>query len=128
MAFPSIRPTSRSFDAGDYPVKVFKSQSGAEVRILYGDKRTNMKMQLGYENITDAQAELFLDHYNETQGTFQTFAFENGTQNAKLGWEGSDDAIGAQYWGNNWRYEGPPQVQQVRSGISTVTVNLIGVL
>lgn len=127
MAFPSIRPTSRSFDAGDYPVKVFKSQSGAEVRILYGNQRTNMKMQLGYENITDAQAELFLDHYDEMQGTFQTFLFENGTQNAKVGWEGNGNAIGAQR-GNNWRYEGPPQVQQVRSGISTVTVNLIAVL
>jgi len=130
MAFPSLRPSSRSFDAGDYPIKTYKTQNGSEVRILYGNRRTNMKMALSYENITDAQAELFLDHYDEMKGTFTTFAIASQLQNvaAKTGWEGSHDAIGAGASGNAYRYEGPPQVQQVRSGISTVTVNLIGVL
>ena len=56
MAFPSLAPTSRSFSAGDYPVKTFKSQNGAEVRILYGNSRTDVKLQLSYENIGDALA------------------------------------------------------------------------
>ncbi len=44
------------------------------------------------------------------------------------GWEGNTSEIDAKTFGNKYRYEGPPQVVQVRSGISTVTVNLIGVL
>ena len=75
MAFPNLTPTSRSFESGDYPVKTFKSQNGAEVRILYGDKRTNMKLSLSYANITDAEAEQFLDHFDEVQGTLKRSRF-----------------------------------------------------
>lgn len=126
MAFPSLVPTSRSFSAGDWPVKKYKAISGAEIRILFGNKRTNMQLSLSYDNITDSEAELFLDHYNEVRGTFSTFRFTDS--NPKGGWEGNADALGAAAWGNSWRYEGPPQVQQVRPGISSVTVNLIGVV
>lgn len=126
MTFPTLVPTSRSFDAGDYPIKTFKSQNGAEKRILYGNNRTNMKLSLSYANITDANAELFLDHYDDMKGTFTTFTV--GRDAAKGGWEGNADAIGAETSGNSYRYEGPPQLTQVRPGVSTVTVNLIGVL
>ena len=125
MAFPNLTPTSRSFESGDYPVKTFKSQNGAEVRILYGDKRTNMKLSLSYANITDAEAEQFLDHFDEVQGTFKTFTLSTLSRN---GWTGNKDALGAQTHGNDYRYEKPPQQVSVRPGISTVTVNLIGVL
>jgi len=131
MAYPiALKPTSRSFNPGDYPVKAFKSQSGAETRILYGNRRTNLKLSLTYENISDASAELFIDHYDETQGTFATFgvASESTNDGAKTGWEGNSTAIGANSSGNAYRYEGPPELTQVRPGISTVTVNLIGVL
>ena len=36
--------------------------------------------------------------------------------------------IGAGAYSSGWRYEGPPQLTQVRPGISTVTVNLVAVL
>lgn len=127
MAFPELVPTARTFESGDYPVKTFKAQNGSETRILYGSNRTNMKLALTYANITDANAELFLDHYDEVQGTFQTFGI-GPVEKARGGWEGNQDALGAQLHRNNYRYEKAPQVTQVRPGISTVTVNLIGVL
>ena len=126
MAFPTLVPTARSFDPGNYPIKAFKAQNGTETRILYGSTRTNMKLQLNYANITDAKAELFLDHYDEVQGTFQTFTIGGGNS-TRGGWEESQSALNA-VDGNKYRYENPPQVAQVRPGISTVTVNLIGVL
>jgi len=137
MTFPITKanggdlvPSARTFESGDYPVKTYKAQNGAEQRILYGDKRTNMKLSLTYANILDADAELFLDHYDTVQGTFQTFSLGsiNGVNPTRGGWEGNKDALGAQAQGNDYRYEGPPQVAQVASGRSTVTVNLIGVL
>ncbi len=126
MDFPSLVPTSRSFDPGNYPVKAFKAQNGAEVRILYGSFRTNMKMQLSYANISDTEAELFLDHFDAMQGTFQTFVIGQ-LQETKGGWKGRSSSLSA-IDANEYRYENPPQVAQVRPGISTVTVNLIGVL
>ena len=64
MPFPVLEPTSRNFKPGNFAVKTYNAQSGAEVRILYGDTRTKMELSLGYDNISDAQAEQFFTHYN----------------------------------------------------------------
>lgn len=126
MAFPTVTPSSRSFDAGDWPVKAFRSQNGVETRILYGSNRTGMSLQLSYENITDATAELFLDHYNEVQGTYRTFTLPQ--TGATGGWTGNADAVDGSSSGNTWRYAEPPAVQSVKPGISSVQVKLVGVL
>ena len=124
MAFPSLTPTARQFDPGDYPIKTFNAQSGAEVRILYGNQRTKMKLSLSFANITDANAELFIDHFDEVDGSFSTFDLPS---EALDGWSGTSDALQAS-GANAWRYESPPQIASVRPGLSTVTVKLIGVL
>lgn len=124
MAFPSLTPTGRQFNPGDYPIKTFMAQSGAEVRILYGNQRTKMKLSLSFANITDANAELFIDHFDEVDGSFSTFDLPD---EALDGWSGTSDALQAS-GANEWRYESAPQIASVRPGLSTVTVNLIGVL
>ena len=45
-----------------------------------------------------------------------------------IGNKASVATIGAGSYSKGWRYEGPPQLTQVRPGISTVTVNLVAVL
>lgn len=132
MPFPTgLKPSSRTFEPGDYPIKRFTSQSGVETRILYGTRRTGQKMSLTYQNILDSEAEDFVNHYDEVFGTLNPFiiATANTTDGAKSGWNGiSAGTIGAGSYSSGWRYEGPPQLTQVRPGISTVTVNLIAVL
>jgi len=123
MPFPALQPTSRDFTPGNWPVKSYKSQSGAEVRILYGDTRTSMELTLGYDNISDAQAEQFLTHYDETKGTYNTFAINSST---KAGWAGTGAAIDSGAI-NRWRYADPPQVTAVKPGVSSVRVSLMGV-
>ena len=124
MAFPAHEPTGRSFDAGDYRYKTFSAQSGKEVRILYGDKRTGMKLQLQYANIADTAADDFITHYDEVKGGFDVFSLPS---EFRAGWNGDEGAIDAAT-GNDWRYESPPKITSVRPGTSSVTVNLIGVL
>lgn len=124
MAFPTHKPTGRSFNAGDYSYKKFLSQSGKEVRILYGDKRTGMQLQLVYENVNDTAADDFVAHYDEVKGGFDTFVLPS---EFKAGWNGDASAIDA-VSGNRWRYESAPSISSVRPGISSVTVNLVGVL
>lgn len=122
MAFPALVPSKRSFDAGDYPVKSFRSQSGVEARILYGSRRTGGTLQLDYENISDTNANLFVAHFEETKGTFSTFALDS---NASYGWGAGVIDAGV---GNQWRYSGSPQITNVRPGVSSVRVELIAVL
>ena len=90
MAFPTLQPTGRTYDPGNYPVKTFKAQNGVEHRILYGSERTDVKLSLSYANIGDANAEQFLDHYDEVQGTFSTFDLPD---NALAGWSSNTDAF-----------------------------------
>jgi hypothetical protein len=86
MAFPTLQPTSRDFSPGDWPIKRYNSQSGAEVRILYGSRRTNAKLSLGYDNISDSNAQQFLDDYAAQYGTLRTFTLPNA---ARTGWSGT---------------------------------------
>ena len=124
MAYPSLQPTGRRFDAGDYPYKTFQSQSGKEVRILYGDKRTGMTLDLSYDNIADTDADDFITHYDEVKGGFVSFTLPAAF---RAGWSGDAAAIDAAT-GNQWRYSQPPTITSVRPGISSVTVKLVGVL
>jgi hypothetical protein len=124
MPFPTHKPASRSYSSGDYPVKAFRSQSGVETRILYGDTRTGMSLDLSFENITDTQASEFLTHFAETKGTYLTFTIPSQTL---AGWSGSTTALDAAS-ANRWRYKDEPQISSVRPGISSVQVSLVGVL
>ena len=125
MPFPALRPTSRSFSAGDYPVKTFRAQSGAEVRILYGSKRSGMSIDLGYDNIEDAQADDFIAHYDEVKGITNTFTLP---AELRVGWSGNQAALDATGTGNQWRYAEAPSITSVKPGVSSVRIRLIGVL
>jgi len=94
MDFPALVPSSRNYSSGDYAVRTFRSQSGAESRILYGDTRFGATLELQYQNITDKNAQTFVGHYENEKGTFGTFelpirVFE--------GWSGSNQLISNGY-------------------------------
>lgn len=125
MPFPSIAPTSRNYKPGDWPVKTYSALSGAEVRIRYGNRRTGGALSLSFSNITDFQAEQFLVHYTETEGTFRTFSLPGGVV---TGWRGSASAFSPGSSGAAYRYAGPPEITSVRPGVSNVSVDLLGVV
>lgn len=123
MAFPTLSPTGRTYTPGDWAQERYKTMSGSETRIRYGDKRTEAKLGLEYKNISDTDAEAFLADYNANYGTFKSFTLP---VEVLSGWDGANyvpntDAM-------KYRYEGPPQLKAVRPGISSVTVKLVGVI
>ena len=138
--FPGIAPSRRSYTPAQYPVKAFRSESGVEVRILYGSEPTGAKLQLQYQNLLDDQAELFIEHFRAVQGTFQTFYLNSaGTDegsnidedSAKAGWNGDPSNLSknsGEATDNFWRYAEAPQLSSVKRGVSSVTVNLVAVL
>jgi len=126
MTFPNFRPSSRRLDPGNWPVKTFSAQDGAEVRFLYGNRRTKMKLDLSYQNIRDTEAEQFLQHFESLNGTFETFEFDSGS-NVTAGWTGAPSVITAAGTGNRWRYDAAPSIESVRPGVSNVSVTLVGV-
>jgi len=136
MSFPNLRPSSRRFTPGDWPVKTFNSVNGSEFRILRGSNRVNAKLELEFRNISDANARLFLLDYYARQGTFKSWAFEPAASRSVFhGWdasgssdEGDTTVLEAAPYGMQWRYEEEPQIEQVAPGVSTVSVKLIGII
>ena len=125
MAFPSLAPSSRSINYGDYPVKSSRMMDGFETRILYGSKRTGVQMQLAYNNIADGTVKDFLDDYDTRRGTFETFDLPAGTV------KGMSTDLSGEIPGvsdTKWRYAESPAVTSVYPGVSNVSVKLLAVL
>lgn len=124
-AFPALVPTSRAFDPGNYAVKAFQAINGVEHRLLYGSVRTQMTLQLQYENISDTDAASFMKHFDEMKGTFLGFFLLVADTEVKGGYTGSSE-FDLNANGGQWRYDAPPKMTSVRPGISSVSVTLRG--
>ena len=94
MDFPALVPSSRNYNSGDYAVRTFRAQSGAESRILYGDSRFGATLELQYQNITDKNAQTFLGHYDNLKGTYGTFTLP---LRVIEGWDGSSRLLDRAY-------------------------------
>jgi hypothetical protein len=119
---------------GDFASKVFRSQSGVEARVQYGNKASNKTMDLEYNNITEADAALIHDHYLACNGTLYYFGLPqkpksgNETFNVNDGSSSPINRFSSAPFGLRYRYAEPPQFNSVKPGRMSVTVKLIGVL
>jgi hypothetical protein len=123
--FPRIKPTTRAFKLGSFPVKVYRALSGATVKRAFGNRATGYELQLGFDNITDATTEQLLDHYNSTSGGFDRFTLPAdlfaGMTTGLRGYIQAPASI-------RWEYAGPPEVESVYTGRSRVSITLLGEL
>lgn len=124
-AFPALVPSSRVFNPGNYAVKTYAAINGVEHRLLYGSVRTQMTLQLSYDNIPDADAASFLAHFDSMAGTFLGFFILAEDTEAKGGYKGSA-VFPMNTNGGQWRYESPPTLTSIRPGVSSVSVTLRG--
>ena len=120
-AFPDLRPSARSWTAGQRPISTFTSMGGTETRVLHANRATSQGMTLAFSNVSDAVAKQVTDHYEGQMGSFLTFELPSGVM---AGWSNGADAKPS---ANGWRYAGPPQLDFVAPGIVAVSVSLVGV-
>lgn len=127
--FPSIEPTSRNFTAPKWATSSLTAQNGVTTRRLWGSRPSQAQLNLTFANISDANAALILDAYNESYGpvvdlTLPAVIF-NGATGSLASWLDTT-ATGA---GMRWFFaEEPPTVESVVPGKSTVTVRLVAEL
>ena len=127
--FPTIKPTSRSYSPGTYPSTDFESLDGTKTHLRFGNKRVNATLQLGFSNISDADAALILDNYEDVNGEWNYVTFNRGF--ATSGMEPSDlrnyfrETGGS---GLKWRYSGPPSVTSTFKGMSNVSCSFVACL
>lgn len=132
--FPNLVPTARSMSPGDFASKVFRSQSGIEARVQYGDRAFNKTLDLEYSNINETDAAAIHDHYLACKGTLYYFGLPQNPKSGNSTFHQNDqtantlDRFSADPFGLRYRYAEPPQFNSVKEGRMSVTVKLIGVL
>jgi len=127
--FPIIKPTSRSYSPGTFPSTDFESLDGTKTHLRYGNKRVNATLQLGFSNISDADAALILDNYVQVNGDWNYVTFNRGF--ATSGIEPSDLRNYMRETGGSglkWRYSGPPSVTSTFKGLSNVSCSFVACL
>lgn len=123
--FPRIKPTTRSFKLGTYPIKTYRALSGATVKRAFGNRAYGYELQLSFDNISDDITSQLLGHYNATSAGFERF-----TLPADL-FAGMTDTLRSYIQAPAnilWQYVDPPAVDSVYVGRSRVSVTLIGEL
>jgi hypothetical protein len=126
VTFPSIKPSSRSFAAAEYPVTVYKAQSGATVRRLWGSSSSNATLRLSFRNISDTDTTAILSAHQQAKGNFDSLTLPNEL------FDGASSALKQAMVGSGlaWRFaEGNgPTVETTFNGRSNVEVTLVGTL
>ena len=127
-AFPSIKPTSRSYTPGRYPSTDFESLDGTKTHIRYGNKRVNATLSLGFSNITDADAALILANYEDVNSDWDYVTFASASGTAGVGSTSLSNYFKESGSGLKWRYSGPPSVTSTFKGLSNVSCSFIACL
>ena len=126
--FPQIKPTSRSYTPGNYPSTNFESLDGTKTHIRYGNKRVNATLTLGFSNISDADAALILDNYEDVNSVWDYVTFDRGYATSGV----TDTSLLAYLKESGsslkWRYSGPPTVTSTFKGLSNVSCSFVACL
>lgn len=121
--FPSIKPTNRRFSVGQFPTKSYRALSGATVRRSFGNKPYGYELRLEFENRTDTITAQLIAHYNSTSGGFERFTLPDNL------FAGMDATLKGLIQAPNsikWEYASPPEIESVYSGLSSISITLIG--
>lgn len=128
VAFPSIRPSGRSYSPGTYPQTEFRAQNGAVTVVRFGSRRVDSELSLEFQNISDADAALILANYEAVNSSWDyvVFAASNGMAGASDNLANYIGEVGGS--GLRWRYAEPPSVTSILPGRSTVQCKFVGIM
>lgn len=122
--FPAITPTSRTFKPGVYPQKAYRALNGVVTKRTFGNSPYNAELELRFDNIPDTTTASIINHYKTQTAANQRFLFStNVTAGMDTTLAALATASGDGLW---WEYAGPPAVDSVHPGRSSVSVSFVG--
>jgi len=126
--FPTVKPASRSYSPGTYPSTDFESLDGTKTHLRFGNKRVNATLQLGFSNISDADAALILANYEQVNSDWNYVTFNRGFATAGVESTTLSNYFRESVSGLKWRYSGPPSVTSTFKGLSNVSCSFVACL
>ena len=121
-AFPALSPASRRYSMGTFPVTTETGFGGGNIRFLHGTTSSGHTLELGFSNLTQAEAKLLRDHYRTQQGGYLSFAL------SAEAWAGHTSATDLVPTTTQWVYAAQPDETHKRGGLVDVTIELISVI
>lgn len=108
--YPAIIPSTRRYGLGLFPVTVETGFGGGSVRFLHGSRRYGIQLELGYEYLSEAEAQDLRDHYRGQDGGHRSFLLPNAI------WAGHTAPDQIVPLGTAWVYADEPS-EDHRSGL-----------
>ena len=125
---PSVKVSTRSYNPGTFPSTEFQSLDGTKTHIRYGNKRVNSTLQLGFANISDADAALILANYESVNSDWDYVSFDNSKVTDGISSSSLKTFLNESGSSLRWRYSSPPTVTSVFPGISNVNCSFVACL
>lgn len=119
IALPSHCPTGARYRPPGFPVKIFRSVSGAAARILYGNKSSQAVLSLEFSLDNSAAAE-WMTAFEAARSTFDPVVVPVAV------WEGAEAIAGTIPAHIVWFFASEPSIERLLLGRARVSVELIG--
>jgi hypothetical protein len=119
--FPALKPATRRYSMGVFPVTEERGFGGGSIRFRHGSTAYGHTLELGFVALTQAQAKLIRDHYREQQGGYRSF------QLSSEAWAGHTNFYDLVPSTTDWRYSTFPTEQHRANGYADITITLISV-
>lgn len=120
--FPALRPAVRRYTMGVLPVTTETGFGGGNIRFLHGTTSSGHTLELGFSNLTQAEAKLLRDHYRGQQGGYLSFALSSDA------WAGHTSATDLVPTTTKWVYAAQPDETHKSGGYVDMSVQLISVI
>ena len=121
--FPELKPTTRSFALGEYPIKSYRAMSGAVVRRSFGNKPFGYTLDLEFANVPEGIVNDICDHYNGQGGG--TLGFKVPASVFR-GYSGTLQGKVRTASGIEWLYAAPPSIKSELRDLSSISIKLVG--
>jgi hypothetical protein len=121
-AFPAITPSTRRYGFGMFPVTAVAGFGGGAVRFLHGITRSGINLELGFESLSETEAQQLRDHYRGQDGGYSEFTLPNAI------WAGHSSPNNIPPSGAAWIYAEQPSETHRVGLLFDVRVRLLQVI
>jgi hypothetical protein len=119
--FPALKPATRRYSMGVFPVTEERGFGGGSIRFRHGSTAYGHNLELGFVALTQTQAKLIRDHYRSQQGGYISFPLST------YAWAGHTSFTDLVPVTTYWRYSASPQESHKANGYVDVSVSLLSV-
>jgi hypothetical protein len=120
--FPPLRPSTRRYGFGLFPLSIESTLGGDSVRFIHGTNRLAIQLELGYEVISEAEAQQLRDHFRGQEGGHRSFLLPS------VIWAGHSNPANIVPIGTNWVYASQPEETHRSGRLFDVAVQLAAVI